>query len=118
MAAAPIAPSLSALLQVKTLGELLDEKSARRGRRGRVLLFEHDSTVADALETLQRHDIIAAPVFVFPTLRSTLGEGACAAKAHPHRRALGPDSPPPAQAWRMRRWSAPRSSAFWTCLTF
>lgn len=64
-----------ALLKVKTLAELLQAKAKAGGHKAtRVVVLEHDATVSDALLTLQRSDVLSAPVFVFPTLREGEGE--------------------------------------------
>jgi hypothetical protein len=75
-----------ALLKVKTLAELLQAKAKAGGRKAaRVVVLEHDATVGDALLTLQRSDVLSAPVFVFPTLRGD-GEGESAEKQEERRR--------------------------------
>ena len=69
----PGSMGLSALLQATTLADVL---AAKKKGASRVVSFEHSQTVAEALELLQRHHILAAPLLVYPTLRNTLGEGA------------------------------------------
>jgi CBS domain-containing protein len=67
---------MNALLHVKTLAELLQAKHDAVGERvSQVVTLEHTQTVGDALITLQRHGVLAAPLLVFPTLRGILGEG-------------------------------------------